>query len=430
MTLKATLRQLLLLPIQPRMLLWETRVLRLLRLLPERSQGEWPPQRILVVNVTGNLGDALMMLPLVDSLHRTLPTAEIDVVAESPMDLPLRAVRAIRRVYCFRSAKTKIPLVGHYLRVVSMVIFARRWLIGEHYDLALLPRWGTDPGLSTYLASMSSAPRRCGHDPQEEVAAEEVFPGMTALLTTVSHGGEGLAEGVREQLVLLACGLLGGIDQEREERRPVESVIQMGSSIDIAACMRRLGVAADTRLVLLSPGASHPARRWPPEWFALLGEALSSRTGAAIYSIGGIGDRALGRHIEALSGGLIRSLAGETSVLEGIALIQTASLLVTNDSGPAHIGGSVGTPTLVLSACPKTSTHEHANSPRRVRPVGPKVHVMQPPESANGCSGRCLESVAHCILGLTVESALCHAEQLLELQRCETSSSGAYEWSG
>lgn len=412
MTLKAVLRRVLLFPIQPRMFLLEMRVLRLLRLLPQRSSGQWPPRRILIVNITGNLGDALMMLPTMDSLRRALPDAEIDIVAESPMDTPLRVLETIRRVYCFQSTRTRIPLLGHYLRVLNMFQFARRWFMGRPYDLALLPRWGTDPGLSTYLASMSSAAQRCGHDPTEEGVAEEYFPGMTALLTTVSHGGKGMAEGVREQLVLVACGLLHGLEPDAEERRPVESILQMGRSLDVAACMRRLGITPSGSMVLLAPGAGHAARRWPAERFAILGEALNRRTGAAVYIIGGLGDRALGQQIEALSKGLIRSLIGETSVAEGIAIIQMASLLVTNDSGPAHVGGGVGVPTIVLSACPETSTSEHANSPLRVRPVGPRVYVMQPREAVDGCGDQCLASDAHCILGLTVESVQSCAERI------------------
>ncbi len=286
--------------------------------------------------------------------------------------------------------------------------------MGEPYDLTLLPRWGTDPSLSSYLAAMSTASRRCGHNPEEDKTAEQVLPGMATLLTDVSHGGEGLAEGVREQLLLLACGLKKEFDPASEERRPVQSVMEMTRSVDISACMQRLGISMEQPFFLLAPGASHPVRCWPPERFSALGVALRRKTGIVVYSLGGPGDSTLCEHIETLSGGTIRSMAGRTSVLEAIALTQRAALLVSNDSGPAHVGGSVGTPTLVLSACPKTSAREHANSPLRVRPVGPRVHVLQPDRSAIGCSDRCLAMVAHCILGLTVESVLTAAEQLID----------------
>lgn len=411
MKFKSTVRQMLLAPIWPHPFLVALSVLRFLGLLPKRCPARWPPQRILVVNITGNLGDALMMLPLVDGLQAT--GATIDLLVQSPMDVPLRAIPFVRRVYCFDRDKKKVPLFGYYLRIYRMVKFARRQLMEQPYDLALLPRWGTDPSLSSYLAAMSTAPRRCGHDPEEDRMAESVLPGMTSLLTDVSHGGEGLAEGVREQLLLLACGLRKEFDPASEERRPVESVMEMGRSVDISECMQRLDISTQDPFMLLAPGASHPVRCWPPERFADLGMALRHKTGIAVYSIGGPMDRTLCEHIEDLSGGVIRSLAGETSILEAIALTQQATLLVSNDSGPAHIGGSVGIPTLVLSACPKTSTQEHANSPLRVRPVGPHVRVLQPDKSENGCGNQCLAPIAHCILGLTIGSVLSEAQQFL-----------------
>src|ERR1700738_1766565 len=101
MRLKSMVRQMLLAPIWPRVFIVALSVLRFLGLLPKRVQGKWPPQRILLVNITGNLGDALMMLPLVDALQDALPGVAVDLLVESPMDTPLRAVPFVRRVYCF-----------------------------------------------------------------------------------------------------------------------------------------------------------------------------------------------------------------------------------------------------------------------------------------------------------------------------------------
>lgn len=222
-----------------------------------------------------------------------------------------------------------------------------------------------------------------------------------------------MAEAVREQLVLAACGLPLSLDPEAEEKAVVESVLQMSESIDAHGLLEQLGLEPDQRFVLLSPGASHPARRWPAEEFATLGQRLS-RKGLRVYAFGSIGDRALGDQIATLSNGTVRNLAGRTSILEGLALIRKAAVLVTNDSGPAHMGGSLGTPTLVLSACPESSKEEHANSPLRVRPVGPRVIVLQPKTSAPGCNGRCEAPTAHCIQGISTEQVVETAEALLD----------------
>lgn len=417
---KSILRQVLLAPLWPRLFLASAGVLRFMGVLPKRIPSRWPPRRVLVVNLTSNLGDTLMMLPLMDALQGGVTGVEIDVVVQSPMDAPLRAIPYVRRVYSFGRVSRNIPIFSHYLRVFRMVQFGRRELRGVSYDLALLPRWGRDPDLSSYLAAMSTASRRCGHDPEEDQAAESVLPGMAGLLTDVSHGGAGMAEAIRERLLLQSCGLAPEFNAMVEEHRPVESVLQMARSVDICSCMERLAMEIDRPFILLAPGASHAVRCWPPERFAALGVELHGKTGVAVYSVGGPGDRRLCEDIEELSGGQVRSLAGRTSVLEAIALTRRARLLVSNDSGPAHVGGSVGTSTIVLSACPRTSTEEHANSPLRVRPVGPKVHVLQPERPQPGCRGRCTARDAHCILGIETASVL----RIAELSLCYTDGSG------
>jgi ADP-heptose:LPS heptosyltransferase len=414
MKAKATLRRLLLLPIQPRPFALGLGLLRTLGILPLRIASQWPPKRILVINLTRHLGDAMMTMPLIDALSRALPEACIDLVIESPLDDPLRSVSSLRRVYRIPTGKSKIPIVEKYLRIGRMLRFARREWMHETYDLALLPRWGTDPSMASYLAAMSTAPQRCGHDPQEERTAEQVFPGTEALLTVVSHGGEGMAEGVRQQLLLVACGIIKDLDAAAEERRTSKGVLEIGLSVDVEACVSRLELCPDGRFILLAPGASHASRRWPGERFAQFGNAMSRRTGHFVYIIGGPEDRELGERIEVLSCGSVRNLAGSTSVPETIALTQRAALLVTNDSGPAHIGGALGTPTLVLSACPKASRFEHANSPGRVRPVGPRVKVLQPDLPAGGCADRCQNPDSHCILGITVDLVEAEAMTWLE----------------
>ena len=412
MKLKPVLRRLLLFPLWPRLFLLELALLRKIGLVPRRTKGLWPPQTILLINPTTNLGDTLMMLPTVDALHRALPQAAIDLVAAPPMASALRSVPAIRNVLALDAGASSIPVLNVYIRIFKMLRFARRELTPS-YDLVLLPRWGTDPFLSAYLATMSAAPRRCGHDPEEEADAEQPLPEITSLLTTVSHGGHGMAEGVREQLVLTACGLVQNFNPEQEERRPVQSVLDMAGNVSSPALLTRLGISPDRPFLLLAPGASHPARRWPTDRFAALAVALHHHTGTPIYTVGGPSEHHLGQQIEQASNGLVKNLTGTTTIPEAIALTQRAALLITNDSGPAHAGGSLGTPTLVLSVCPVTSTHEHANSPRRVRPVGPLVHVLQPSASAQGCAERCLAPEAHCILGLTIEQVFEQARAML-----------------
>jgi ADP-heptose:LPS heptosyltransferase len=116
----------------------------------------------------------------------------------------------------------------------------------------------------------------------------------------------------------------------------------------------RLHVPGDPRTVdrrryaVLHPGASSGARRWPARRWARVAAALERR-GVPVVLTGGPDERALVAGLAATAG-LPRSrcTAGELS-LQGLAqLVAGASLLVCGDTGVAHLGTALGTPSVLL----------------------------------------------------------------------------------
>ena len=104
----------------------------------------------------------------------------------------------------------------------------------------------------------------------------------------------------------------------------------------------------DGPLVGLHPGAKDPARRWPVERFATVGNALADGYDARIVLTGGGAERSL---TGALGANLRRpalDLAGETDLGVFAALIDQLDLLVTNDTGASHLAAATGTPSVVL----------------------------------------------------------------------------------
>ncbi len=94
-------------------------------------------------------------------------------------------------------------------------------------------------------------------------------------------------------------------------------------------------------LVGLHPGARDARRRWPVERFAQAARELQARLGGTVVGIGGEAERAACEGI----GGV--NLAGLPIPVMG-AVIARMGLLLTNDSGPAHIAYALGTPTVTL----------------------------------------------------------------------------------
>lgn len=131
-------------------------------------------------------------------------------------------------------------------------------------------------------------------------------------------------------------------------------------------------VGGDGPVVGLFPGSNAPARRWPVERFAEVARTLSAR-GVRTVVMGGENERALTRTVAsgvsgAVQGGVSGAVdAGGATDLPGLAaLLSVCDLVVTNDTGPMHLAGAVGTPTVTLWG---------SSDPAEVRPVG--AHDVQ-----------------------------------------------------
>jgi ADP-heptose:LPS heptosyltransferase len=97
------------------------------------------------------------------------------------------------------------------------------------------------------------------------------------------------------------------------------------------------------------PGASAASRRYPEELMASAACELAERTGRRILFTGNR-DEAPGVQRIAAQVKDAYSLAGLLSLGELAALISFSPLLLTNNTGPAHIAAALGTPVVDLYA--------------------------------------------------------------------------------
>jgi ADP-heptose:LPS heptosyltransferase len=103
-------------------------------------------------------------------------------------------------------------------------------------------------------------------------------------------------------------------------------------------------------LVALNPGAGDPERRWPPENFAEVGDALVD-AGADIVITGADWDSPIARIIVERMRHPAQDTTGQLH-LGGLAgLLSRCSLVVSNDSGPLHLAAAVGTATVGIYWC-------------------------------------------------------------------------------
>lgn len=107
----------------------------------------------------------------------------------------------------------------------------------------------------------------------------------------------------------------------------------------------------DGSFVLLNPGANKEAKRWPAERFGEVGTRLANELNVRIVVTGSPKERGVVERVIALcdtSSPPINLVERGVTLGSLKAVVQRASLLITNDTGPRHIAAALGTPIVSL----------------------------------------------------------------------------------
>jgi heptosyltransferase-2 len=109
------------------------------------------------------------------------------------------------------------------------------------------------------------------------------------------------------------------------------------------------GIGDGDLLIGLGPGAVYgPAKRWPPERFAAIGDRAVERWGARVLLFGSSGEREICRAVTRTMTHAALDLCGRTTLGEAMALIRQCRGFVTNDSGLMHVAAALEVPTVAV----------------------------------------------------------------------------------
>jgi ADP-heptose:LPS heptosyltransferase len=176
----------------------------------------------------------------------------------------------------------------------------------------------------------------------------------------------------------------------------------------------------DRPLVVLHPGANDPRRRWPVERLAAVGNELAHK-GARLAVVGTAAEQPLaGRLVDGLDGDAA-DLAGRLG-LGGLAgLLEQATVLVGNDSGPRHLAAAVGTATVAVHWGVSLGAYGPLYRARHRAPTSWRLHC--PVCGANGLQEDCRPShQASFVADVTVDEVLAEALDLLATETARASA--------
>jgi len=103
-----------------------------------------------------------------------------------------------------------------------------------------------------------------------------------------------------------------------------------------------LGAGHHSPLIGLNPGASCADKRWPPERFARVADALIEQEGVNVVLFGAPGDRAMGDSVRSAMKHPMVDAVGKTTLRQLAALAARCDVFITNDTGPMHLAAAAG----------------------------------------------------------------------------------------
>jgi ADP-heptose:LPS heptosyltransferase len=180
-------------------------------------------------------------------------------------------------------------------------------------------------------------------------------------------------------------------------------------------------LAEDGRpLVVLHPGANDPRRRWPVERLAVVGSELA-RKGARMAVVGTATEQPLADRLLATLDGDAADLTGRLR-LGGLAgLLERATLLIGNDSGPRHLAAAVGTATVAVYWGMHLGSYGPLYRARHRAPTAWRLHC--PVCGANSLQEDCRAShQASLVADVTVDEVLAEALDLLATETARAST--------
>jgi len=257
--------------------------------------------RVLVIRAD-RIGDLMHVTPVLHALQEQYPGTVVDVLAKAPATEVLCGNPSVTRVLDARwdDARLRAAIAkGNYQAVVHLFPDLRLIALCDSIPRSSRKGWLPWPGRHRRVVLHRSRARK-----------SEALYNADLLLPWFPH----LKVDPRPHLF------------------PSESA------------RRRAAMLMAQARPLLNPGSGHPEGSWPWDRFAEVARKLRPTLGRALV-VWGPGEEELARKV-AMAGEA--ELAPATSLHELAALAERAVVMVTNDTGPMHIGAAVGVPLVVV----------------------------------------------------------------------------------
>jgi len=288
-------------------------------------EGESGP-RIAVIKFWG-MGSLILASPLFRAIRETRPSAQIHLITLSQNRGVVDLLGIADRVH-YLDLSGSAPAIT--LKIPAFLSTIKRLKLDAVIDLEYLTRF------SALVSYLSGAPARVGFH------SWDVWRGN---LHTAARAFNPYWH-VTDNFMNLHCAL----GAEPMEAEPIRIRLTGEEDKEAEDLLSSVGIAGNERLIAVNANASTVAlaRRWPEQSFVELINRMVEADQGRVVLLGAPDEAPFveGLRMKVRRADAVKSLAGKSTLRGLVGVLRRAALLATNDSGPLHLAGALGTPTV------------------------------------------------------------------------------------
>jgi ADP-heptose:LPS heptosyltransferase len=314
-------------------------------------------KKILFITLS-NIGDLVLTLPVLGVLKREFPKASIVVLAGSKAGEILRADTSVSDILVYNKRATLFDKLKLALK-----------LKGMGFDMAVDMRHSLFPVLAgaRYKTPIFKSPDRKDHRKEKHLK------------------------------ILSAMGI-------SIENAPFPVLFNHNDRLRVNSILKEKGISPEDRIVAIAPGAKSRMKRWKIGGFTDVCVHLSREADVKVVLVGDETDKAINSWIIANGAGKAYDLSGCFNLRELAYFLSLSKLLITNDSAPLHIAGSVGIPVIAIFG-----PTDH----KKYGPISPGSIVLRKGIACSPCEKAICEFDLECMKQISSEDVLNAAERIL-----------------
>ncbi|MBU1100638.1 MAG: glycosyltransferase family 9 protein [Bacteroidetes bacterium] len=271
-------------------------------------------ERILVIQ-TAFLGDAILVLPLIQKLKEINQHAEIDVLAIPSTKTIFKNSDSVDTVFTYDKK-------GEQKGLVALIALGKK-IRQRKYSKIYSPH----RSLRTSLLILLS---RCKDTIGFNIAAFSWVYKTLIRYDSTKHE-------VQRNLSLLGANF----DSSNWQILPQLSYNRSDGFSEL------LNVFQKEKTVALAPGSVWETKKYPSTHFSKITEKLI-KEGWKVVLIGGGEDKDLCESLNISPNDMTHNLAGKLSIIESVELLRSCKLLLSNDSAPTHMGVTADIPVITI----------------------------------------------------------------------------------